>query len=55
MELIKKSETFRGKKLGGSAKWEWTREAELAFRKLKRTFTEAPILQHFDPAKLIIL
>jgi len=27
----------------------------LAFRKLKRTFTEAPILQHFDPAKPIIL
>jgi len=36
-------------------KWEWTREAELAFRKLKRTFTEAPILQYFDPGKLIIL
>jgi len=36
-------------------KWEWTREAELAFRKLKRAFTEAPILQHFDPAKPIIL
>jgi hypothetical protein len=55
MELLKKSETFRGKKSGGSAKREWTREAELAFRKLKRTFTEAPILQHFDPAKPIIL
>jgi hypothetical protein len=27
----------------------------LAFRKLKRTFTEALILQHFDPAKPIIL
>jgi len=39
----------------GKVKWEWTRQAELAFRKLKRTFTEAPILQHFDPAKLIIL
>jgi hypothetical protein len=54
-ELLKKSETSRGKKSEGSAKWEWTREAELAFRKLKRTFTEAPILQHFDPAKPIIL
>jgi len=54
-ELLKKSETFRGKKSGGSAKWEWTREAELAFRKLTRTFTEALILQHFDPAKPMIL
>jgi hypothetical protein len=55
MELLKKSETFHSKTLGGSAKWEWSREAELAFRKLKRTFTEAPILLHFDPAKPIIL
>jgi len=55
MELLKKSETSRHKKSEGSAKCEWTREAELAFRKLKRTFTEAPILQHFDPAKPIML
>jgi hypothetical protein len=27
-ELLKKSETSRGKKSEGSAKWEWTREAE---------------------------
>jgi hypothetical protein len=54
-ELLKKSETFRGKKSGGSAKWEWTREAELVFQKLKPTFTEAPILQQLDPAKPIIL
>jgi hypothetical protein len=27
----------------------------LAFCKLTRTFTEAPILQHFNPATLIIL
>jgi len=39
----------------GKVKWEWTRQADLAFRKLKRTFTEAPILQHFNPAKPIIL
>jgi len=39
----------------GKVKWEWTRQADLAFRKLKRTFTEAPIPQHFDPAKPIIL
>jgi len=31
-ELLKKSETSRGKKSEGSAKWEWTQEAELAFR-----------------------
>jgi len=39
----------------GKVKWEWTRQADVAFRKLKRTFTEAPIPQHFDPAKPIIL
>jgi hypothetical protein len=38
-----------------SEKWEWTRAAELAFQKLKNAFTEAPILQHFDPAKPITL
>jgi hypothetical protein len=54
-DVLKKSETFRCKKSKGSAKWEWTREAELAFRKLKWTFTEAPILQHLDPTKTIIL
>jgi hypothetical protein len=36
-------------------KWEWTRDAELAFRKLKKAITDAPILQHFDPQKPIIL
>jgi hypothetical protein len=35
----------------GKVKWEWMWQAELALRKLKRTFTEAPILQHFDKAK----
>jgi hypothetical protein len=39
----------------GKVKWEWTRQAELVFRKLKRTYTEAPILQHFDLVKPIIL
>jgi hypothetical protein len=53
-ELLKKSETSRGKKSEDSAKCEWTRESEFAFRKLKGTFTEAPILQHFYPAKPII-
>jgi len=36
------------------SKWEWTRQAELAFRKLKKAFTEAPIHQHFDLTKHII-
>jgi len=35
--------------------WEWIGDAELAFRKLKRACTEAPILQHFDLAEPIIL
>jgi hypothetical protein len=39
----------------GKVKSEWTRQAELAFRKLKRTFAQAPIIQHFNPAKPIIL
>jgi hypothetical protein len=39
----------------GKVKWEWMRQAELAFRKLQRTFTEVPILQDVDPAKPIIL
>ena len=54
-ELLKISETSRSKKSEGSAKWEWTREAELAFQTRYRTFTDAPILQHFNPAKPIIL
>jgi len=55
MELINKSETYHSKQSGRSAKSEWTWEAELAFPKLKTTLWEAPILQHFDPAKRIIL
>jgi hypothetical protein len=54
-ELLNKSETYRGKNLGDSPKWQWTREAKLAFPKLKRTFTKALILQHFDTAKTVIL
>jgi hypothetical protein len=33
----------------------YTREADAAFQKLKRAFTEAPILQHFDAEKPITL
>jgi len=51
-DLLKKAENSRTSK---QVKWEWTRIAELAFRKLKRAFTDPPILNHFDPAKLIIL
>jgi hypothetical protein len=36
-------------------KWKWTRNAELAFGKLTRAFTDTPILYHFDPAMPIIL
>jgi hypothetical protein len=50
--LLKKAEIPRMSK---EVKWEWTRDAEHAFRKLKRAFTDAPILNHFDPAKAIIL
>jgi hypothetical protein len=32
----------------GSEKSEWRREADGTFQKLKRAFTEAPILQHYD-------
>ena len=39
----------------GKVKWEWTQQAKLAFREVKRTSTEAPILRHFNPAKPIIL
>jgi hypothetical protein len=39
----------------GSWKCEWTRDAELPFRKLKKAFTKAPILQHFNSQKPIIL
>jgi hypothetical protein len=55
-ELVKKPETSpRGKNGTHPAKSEWTRQAEVAFRKLKRTFTKAPILQQFNMAKAILL
>jgi len=54
-ELLKKTETLNAPKTSVKSNkptynWEWTREAELAFRNPKRAFTWAPILQHFNPA-----
>jgi hypothetical protein len=42
-------------KTQGSRKWEWTRDAELTSRKLKKAFPEALILQHFNTQTWIIL
>jgi len=42
-------------KTQGSRKGEWPWDAELAFRKLKKPITEAPILQHCNPQTPIIL
>jgi len=42
-------------KTNGSRKWEWTWDAEHAFGKLKKVLTDAPILQHINPQKAIIL
>jgi hypothetical protein len=33
----------------------WTTQTEAAFQVLKQAFTTAPILQHFDPEKPIIM
>ena len=52
LDLVQKPETSRTPK---KLKWEWTRHAELVFRKLKMAFTTAPILNHFDPVMPIIL
>jgi hypothetical protein len=51
-DQLKKAATARRSE---SVKWEWTRDAELAFWKLNRAFTDAPILYHFHLANLIIL
>jgi hypothetical protein len=51
-DLLKKAETSRMPK---QLKWEWTRYAELVLQKLKRAFTDSPILNHSDLAKPLIL
>jgi hypothetical protein len=51
-DLLKKTENSRMTK---QVKWECTRDAELAFWKLKRAFTDPPILNDFYPAKPIFL
>ena len=42
-------------KTQGSRKWDWTKGAKVAFRKLKTAFAESPILQHIKPQKPNIL
>jgi hypothetical protein len=36
-------------------KFQWTSESEAAFQNLKRSFTSAPILKHFDPEGEIVV
>ena len=51
-DLLQKAQNCRKSK---QVKWEWTGDAEPAFRKLKLAFTDAPILKHFKPAEPSIL
>lgn len=37
------------------ARWKWTAKEEEAFNKSKELLTSAPVLQHFDPTKPIVL
>jgi len=47
--LLKTAETSRMPKQN---KWEWTRDVEVAFWKLNRDFTDAPIHRNFDLGQL---
>jgi hypothetical protein len=54
--ILQKTEvSLRGNQQAHTVKWEWTLQAELELRNLNRTFTQAPILQHFFPAKPILV
>jgi len=45
-ELTKKKE---------EGQWRWNPEAEKAFKELKKRFTTAPILSHFNPTRPVII
>jgi len=40
---------------GDEKEWKWNPQAEKAFQELKRRFTTAPILAHFDATKPVII
>ena len=48
-DLKKKSEKFDLTNLKKSANFDWSAECQRAFDELKKHFTSAPILRHFDP------
>jgi hypothetical protein len=35
--------------------WTWPADARAAFLELRQKFTEAPVLQHFDPSKPVMV
>jgi hypothetical protein len=50
------SESLKGMKNGKkTGPFTYTDEATSVFRRLREAFTRAPVLQHFDPEKLIKL
>jgi hypothetical protein len=51
-DLLNNAEFF---KISKQVKWKSTRDVELTLLKLTRTFTDVPILKHFQPAKPLVL